>query len=75
MNRVAIKPDLLRWARERAGRSVESLAGKFPKLERWERGEVKPTLKQLEQFAERSSDADAAIAAFEAWLRERVQPR
>lgn len=31
--------------------------------------------KQLEQFAERSSDADAAIAAFEAWLRERVQPR
>ena len=31
--------------------------------------------KHLEQFAERSDDADAAIAAFEAWLRERVQPR
>jgi IrrE N-terminal-like domain len=51
VNRVTVKPDLLRWARERAGRSVESLAVKFPMLERWERGEVKPTLKQIEQFA------------------------
>ncbi len=31
--------------------------------------------RQFEQFAERSSDADAAIDAFETWLRERVQPR
>jgi death-on-curing protein len=30
---------------------------------------------QFEQFAERSGDADAAIDAFETWLRERVQPR
>ena len=51
MNRVAIKPELLRWARERVGRSIVSLTGKFPKLEQWERGEVKPTLKQLEHFA------------------------
>jgi ribosome-binding protein aMBF1 (putative translation factor) len=47
VNRVAIKPEILRWARERAGRSTESLTAKFPKLEQWERGEVKPTLKQL----------------------------
>lgn len=51
MNRVAVKPELLRWARERAGRSVESLAGKFPKLAQWEQEEVQPTLKQLERFA------------------------
>ncbi len=51
MNRVAVNPELLRWARERSGRSAERLAGKFPKLEAWERGEAQPTLKQLEQFA------------------------
>ena len=31
--------------------------------------------RQFEQFAERSSEPDAAIDAFEAWLREYVQPR
>lgn len=51
MNRVAVKPALLRWARERSGRSVDRLAVKFPKLEAWEQGEAQPTLKQLEQFA------------------------
>ena len=51
MNRVAVKPDLLRWARERSGRSAESLTRKFPKLEAWERGETQPTLRQLEHFA------------------------
>ena len=51
MNRVAVNPELLRWARERSGRSAERLAGMFPKLEAWERGEAQPTLKQLEQFA------------------------
>lgn len=51
MNRVVVKPELLRWARERSGRSAETLAGKFPRLEAWERGEAQPTLKQLEQFA------------------------
>ena len=51
MNRVPVQPDLLRWARERAGYSVAALAGRFPKLKEWERGEVHPTLKQLEAFA------------------------
>jgi death-on-curing protein len=31
--------------------------------------------RQFEQFAERSSEPDAAIDAFEAWLRQYVQPR
>lgn len=51
MNRVAVIPELLRWARERAGRSTESLAGKFPKLSAWESQKGRPTLKQLEGFA------------------------
>lgn len=51
MNRVAVEPSLLRWARERSGRDAESLDKRFPKLEAWERREVQPTLKQLEAFA------------------------
>lgn len=51
MARVPIKPKLLRWARERADRTVEEFGKKFPKLELWERGEAQPTLKQLEAFA------------------------
>ncbi len=51
MIRVPVNPDLLRWARERAGRSREDLARRFPKIEAWERGEVQPTFRQLEGFA------------------------
>ena len=51
MNRVPVHPHLLRWARERTGYSVDALSSRFPKLEDWERGKVKPTLKQLEAFA------------------------
>lgn len=51
MNRVAVEPSLLRWARERSGRDAASLGKRFPKLEAWERREVQPTLKQLEAFA------------------------
>ena len=51
MNRVGVKPALLRWARERSGRSLHDLQRRFPKFDAWERGEVLPTLKQLEAFA------------------------
>ena len=51
MNRVAIQPDLIRWARERSGNSIDALVGRFPKFEKWELGEAQPTLKQLEAFA------------------------
>ena len=51
MNRVGVKPTLLRWARERSGHSVHDLQRRFPKFDAWERGEVLPTLKQLEAFA------------------------
>lgn len=51
MSRVAITPELLRWARERAHLDVRTLAPRFPKLPQWESGEVQPTFKQLEDFA------------------------
>ncbi|HET6375367.1 MAG TPA: XRE family transcriptional regulator, partial [Methylocella sp.] len=49
--RVDVKPELLRWARKRAGLQPEALARRFPKLAQWEREEARPTLKQLEDFA------------------------
>jgi len=48
---VKVKPEMLRWARERSRQTTTKLAGRFPKLKLWERGEVNPTLKQLESFA------------------------
>lgn len=51
MPRATVKPELLRWARERVGRSVKDLSGRFKKLADWERGEVQPTRRQLEEFA------------------------
>ena len=51
MIRVEIKPELLTWARERAGLEDTALTHRFPKLHEWELGAAKPTLKQLEKFA------------------------
>ncbi len=43
---------MIRWARERAGKDVAELRGRFPRLLEWEQGEVRPTLKQTEAFAQ-----------------------
>ena len=52
--RVDVKPDLLLWACERSGRGVDALARQqsFSKLPAWISGEERPTLKQLERFAQ-----------------------
>ncbi len=53
MTRAPVRPELLRWARERASiHDAEDLLGRFPKLAEWETGETQPTLKQLEAFAQ-----------------------
>lgn len=49
--RVPVKPDLLIWARERAGIEVSDLVRRFPKYLEWERGHLQPTLRQLEKLA------------------------
>ena len=51
MIRVDVKPEMLRWARERAGLDQNDLSRKFQKLDEWETGTAQPTLKQLEAFA------------------------
>jgi Zn-dependent peptidase ImmA (M78 family) len=55
--RVAIKPELLRWACERAGYGTEALTHRFPHLPAWERNEAQPTFKQLEDFAKATHTA------------------
>lgn len=49
--RVPVEPQVLRWARERAGLAPESLVRRFPKYLAWEAGELRPTHKQLRDFA------------------------
>ena len=51
MTRVAVSSQLLQWACERTGIDREDLLAKFKKLPEWERGDQRPTLKQLESFA------------------------
>src|SRR5665213_1042442 len=48
---VTVRPELLRWARERSGYAMDTLTHRFPRLQDWERNTVHPTLKQLEKFA------------------------
>jgi hypothetical protein len=36
MDRVTVKPEMLRWARERSGLQATNLRKRFPKLELWE---------------------------------------
>ena len=51
MTRVDVSPDLLEWARERAGLDRQDLTARFVRYEQWISGEIKPTLKQLQSFA------------------------
>jgi Zn-dependent peptidase ImmA (M78 family) len=49
--RVPVRPEMLRWARQRARLDELDLAVRFPKLPAWEQEELRPTLKQLEDYA------------------------
>lgn len=51
MSRAQIEPGLLRWACERSRIDETDLDARFPQLDAWQRGEKRPTLKQLEAFA------------------------
>jgi Zn-dependent peptidase ImmA (M78 family) len=53
MATVAIRTEMLVWARERAALTVDDLAAKQPlkRLPLWERGKAQPMFKQLEAFA------------------------
>ncbi len=49
--RVDVKADLLQWACERSGDGEAALRKKFANLDLWISGDVRPTLRQLEDFA------------------------
>jgi len=49
--RVAVRPELLRWARERSKLDEDDFQRRFPHFDEWERGAAQPTFKQLEAFA------------------------
>ncbi|MDA8349361.1 MAG: ImmA/IrrE family metallo-endopeptidase [Pseudomonadota bacterium] len=49
-----VNPELIRWAIERSGRSVDALARYLPRIEEWESGEAQPTLRQLETLAKKT---------------------
>lgn len=51
VTRVDVPGAMIAWACERSGLPREALTRRFPRLDQWERGEVQPTLKQLEGFA------------------------
>lgn len=55
IHRVEVKPELLQWACNRSGRSVDELKEKddFKKLDAWlsDNDETLPTFRQLEKFA------------------------
>ena len=55
--RINVKPATLRWACERSRIDPALLAERFKQLPAWERGEKKPTLKQLEAFAKATHTA------------------
>jgi hypothetical protein len=46
--RVDIKPELLKWARERAGLESDAFVRRFPKLAALEQSTVTPTPKRVE---------------------------
>ena len=52
-----INPEMLRWARERAGYSIEEIARRrrvaSAAVEEWEQGKSYPTWRQLEQLADK----------------------
>ena len=54
--RPDINPELLRWARERAGLDISDLVGvrAFRDYAKWESGAAKPTLRQLEAIARKT---------------------
>jgi Zn-dependent peptidase ImmA (M78 family)/transcriptional regulator with XRE-family HTH domain len=49
---IPVNPQIIAWARKRAGFSDEEATRKFPKIAAWEAGEALPSYPQLELMAE-----------------------
>ena len=46
-----MNPKVIKWARERAGYSLEEMQKRFPKIRAWETGRSKPDIDELERYA------------------------
>lgn len=53
MARAKINPEILQWARTRAREPLSELTNKFKFYAEWERGDRKPTMRQLHQVAKK----------------------
>lgn len=51
MTRVPVQPRLLEWAADRAGLPPDAVRARFSKYDEWITGAVRPTLRQLQDFA------------------------
>lgn len=55
MSQAIINPEILSWARQRAGLDAPTLARKLnireDKLISWEKGDILPTFKQAQNYA------------------------
>ncbi len=45
---------LLQWARARSGIGDDVWDSRFPRFDAWVAGEIRPTLRQLEEFARKT---------------------
>jgi Zn-dependent peptidase ImmA (M78 family) len=50
---VAVNPEILRWAIDRAGLDLDEFVSKLPNVEKWLSNEKEPTVKQLEAFSKK----------------------
>ena len=54
MSTAFVNHNIIEWARIRSGKSIDELAAKLsPKYIEWERGEAKPTFRQIEGIAKK----------------------
>lgn len=51
---IDIKPELVRWAVKRSGIPDGDLIASFPKLDAWQRGEAVPTIRQVQNLAQKT---------------------
>jgi len=49
---IPINPELIKWARERAGFTAQEASQKFRDIEKWEQGRSLPSYPQLERLAD-----------------------
>lgn len=50
--RVPVQKEIWYWAVEESQKSLEEISTKFPQIQKWISGEIDPTFKQLERFAD-----------------------